>query len=377
MFDYESTYFVNRSGMLIFSVMLPIALFHNRERISLIVTLLIGLLMVMLYDPIHNLFGVGYYQMGNDRENYYYNNFFYLIMFSGMTTIMIYLKKTMEDYEDKYEQSIHSLSEKNLQIEKQRMELAEKNSLLVEVLSKKDYALTTVNQELIRKNNDLLQFSFAISHNVRGPVATILGLMGILERKPTKEESKAVLQYLSKSIKSLDTIIQGLNRILESREDTFNIKEKVDLRSELNRIEEFLEPAIKQNHVSLSYRLDVDNLFTIKTYIQDILSQLIANGIQFRSPQRRPVISVITARENGAVIICVEDNGLGLDMERHKEDLFLPFKRFHPTSSGKGIGLYLVKLEVEKLHGTIDVLSKPEKGFSVTIRLNDESHRMN
>jgi light-regulated signal transduction histidine kinase (bacteriophytochrome) len=283
----------------------------------------------------------------------------------------------MEDYESKYELSIQSLSEKNRQIETQKMELADKNSVLMEILTKKDQDLLTINQELLRKNNELMQFSFAISHNVRGPVATILGLMGLIDRKPSQQELNVLLNYLSTSVHSLDGILKGLNQIIDTKDDTFNTREQVDLLAEIVRIQGFLEPVLKQNDISIRYKLDINNLFTVKAYVQNILGQLIANGIQFRATERKSEIRIMTTRENGAVLLRVEDNGLGLDLRRYKSDLFRPFKRFHPTSSGKGIGLYLVKLQVEKLHGTIDVLSKPQKGFSITIRLSDEIVNLN
>jgi signal transduction histidine kinase len=201
--------------------------------------------------------------------------------------------------------------------------------------------------------------------------------MGLIERKPSQEELKMLLAYLSQSVTSLDTILHSLNNIIESRDDTFNVKERVDLKLELSRIEKLLEPAIKQNNVTIRYALQVENLFTIRAYIQNILSQLIANSIQFRSPDRRPEINVLAMRENGHIIIHVEDNGLGIDLHRFKEDMFKPFKRFHASSGGKGIGLYLVKLQVEKLQGTVNVISKPEKGFRITIQLSDDAYRLN
>lgn len=370
---FESTYFVSRTAIMVFAVAIPAALFHFNERKSILINVAIGSIALILYDPIHSLFGVGYYQTGNTQADYYYNTFLFTLLLFVLGLILFYLKMNLEKYETKYEETIRTLSDQNKKIGKQRTELSQKNTLLIELINEKDQDLLSINQELVRQNNDLLQFSYAISHNVRGPVASIMGVMNLIEGGIIKkEEMPGLLKNFSESVHLLDGILHKLNQILAARDDTFNIREEVNLKTELRIIEETFAKPIHDNHVKIRADLKAETLISVRAYIHSILTQLISNGIQFRSLSRQPVITVSSYYQGSSIVLRVEDNGAGINLERHREDVFKPFKRFHATASGKGIGLYLVKLQVDKLEGSIDIKSVPNVGSSITICLEND-----
>jgi hypothetical protein len=101
--------------------------------------------------------------------------------------------------------------------------------------------------------------------------------------------------------------------------------------------------------------------------LRSILYNLISNGIKYRSPERKPVIHITSSSNDQWVKIVVEDNGLGIDMEAFGSKLFGLYKRFHTHTEGRGLGLFLVKLQVEALEGTIEVESTLHKGTTFTI----------
>jgi anti-sigma regulatory factor (Ser/Thr protein kinase) len=108
--------------------------------------------------------------------------------------------------------------------------------------------------------------------------------------------------------------------------------------------------------------------------LTSILYNLISNAIKYRSLDR-PLEITITAQEDGDYIrIDVVDNGIGLDVERYKEKLFGLYKRFHTHTEGKGIGLFLVKLQTEVLGGKVDVKSTPGKGTTFSIYIKSTFH---
>jgi len=97
---------------------------------------------------------------------------------------------------------------------------------------------------------------------------------------------------------------------------------------------------------------------------------LVSNAIQYRSPSRAPVIKISTQLINGHIILQVKDNGLGIDLSRFRGDMFKLYKRFHAsTPGGKGLGLYLIKQQVEKLNGQIEVESTPGNGATFRVLL--------
>jgi signal transduction histidine kinase len=107
---------------------------------------------------------------------------------------------------------------------------------------------------------------------------------------------------------------------------------------------------------------------SVKAFIQSIFYNLLSNAYKYRSPERALSISVNARKLNDTVEITVSDNGLGIDLTKHRDSVFKLFKRFHLNADGRGLGLYLVKEQVEALGGTIDIQSQPDVGTTFIIR---------
>jgi signal transduction histidine kinase len=145
--------------------------------------------------------------------------------------------------------------------------------------------------------------------------------------------------------------------------------EAVSLEQELRLIRESLNAFILQNQVDLQVDIRCTEIVSIKAYINSILYNLLSNAIQYRSPDRQPLIKVTFSATDQDTILEVKDNGLGLDLARYEGDIFKLYKRFHTHTQGKGLGLYLVKQQVEKLNGRIEVESTPQVGSTFRVFL--------
>lgn len=266
-------------------------------------------------------------------------------------------------------QSQDSLILANRQIERQNLKLEQQNELLLKTLDEKSRDLLLTNQQLVSHNNELQQFSYTISHNLRGPVASMLGLINIYHHASTAEEGKQILTLLQQSTESLETVIRDLNKIIDIRNDKFSIFEEFSLEQELNLIKKTLNPFIRGNEAQIESHFEIDRIVSVKAYINSILYNLISNAIQYRSFDRKPEIRISSRTVNGYLLLEVGDNGLGIDLSKFSGELFKLYKRFHTHTQGKGLGLYLVKQQVEKLNGQIEIDSKPDEGSIFRIRL--------
>jgi len=197
----------------------------------------------------------------------------------------------------------------------------------------------------------------------------MLGLFNIHHTAETPEDKNHIFSLLGQSALSLDTIIRDLNKIVDVRNDKFAAFEEVHIQDELALIQQSLHSFIIENDVEIIADLQCEQLHSIKAYINSILYNLISNAIQYRSPERKLIIHVSSRIIANNICLEVSDNGLGIDLNKFKHDLFKLFKRFHANTQGKGLGLYLIKQQVEKLQGTIEVTSTPEVGttFKVTM----------
>ena len=390
----------------------PLMVFSTREAKFMIPALVLNFLLLVLIDPALFVFSADYKPSEYTAGRFLANNIVLLISEFFLIGCTVFLKTLFEYFEKENETLIHNLNEKNAElknrnkelfqlnqdietqneeiqaqseeliqsqeslltahheIEWQKVELEKKNVLLEQSLDAKSKDLFNTNQQLVDQNQELQQFSYTVSHNLRGPVASMLGLINIHHLTPNDAEKESIFSLLEKSAKSLETVIHDLNKIIDIRKDKFNISEKVSLEKEVNLIMQSLNVFITENDVSVNVDFKSTEIISIKAYINSILYNLISNAIQYRSLERKPIINISSRRIRDIVVIEVSDNGLGIDLDRFRSDLFKLYKRFHSHVEGKGLGLYIVKQQVEKLNGRIEVESIPDKGtrFSVFLR---------
>ncbi len=111
-----------------------------------------------------------------------------------------------------------------------------------------------------------------------------------------------------------------------------------------------------------------------ETYLESILINLFSNAIKYRSPDKNLVIHAASKNDkNENTIFSFSDNGTGIDVIRHKDRLFGLYQRFHNTTEGHGLGLYIIKSQIEALNGTIEIESEPDKGTTFIITFKKQS----
>ncbi|MCU0390146.1 MAG: GAF domain-containing sensor histidine kinase [Thermoflexibacter sp.] len=222
-----------------------------------------------------------------------------------------------------------------------------------------------INQELVRQNNELQQFTYIVSHNLRAPVANLLGLVSLYRTyDPTHEVNKIALDNIRIVSQQLDYIVRDLNEIVEIKQQVIEeTKENVSLEEELREILHNLERQIylAQAQINIDFS-KVSYIFTIRKYLNSILLHLLSNALKYKHPDRLPIIHVFTELSDNQIRLMVQDNGLGIDLKKNGAKIFGFHKRFHSHVEGKGMGLYLVKLQTEALGGHIEVDSKLDEG---------------
>ncbi|HTF16505.1 MAG TPA: sensor histidine kinase [Chryseolinea sp.] len=244
-----------------------------------------------------------------------------------------------------------------------------KSGLEKEVASRMD-ELLDANRELVGQNHQLEQFAFIIAHNLRAPVARILGLGNILALTKNSDETIFINQKIRDGTNELNSVLTDLARILDIRKGTNTSYETVDVMECLNKVKVMLREEIHASGALLDVRTTGETkVFSLAPYLESILYNLISNAIKYRAVERSPFIQVTTEREEEWLKIRVRDNGMGINIERHGKKLFGLYQRFHLHLEGKGMGLHLVKLQTEAIGGKVAVESVEGSGtiFQVDI----------
>jgi PAS domain S-box-containing protein len=230
--------------------------------------------------------------------------------------------------------------------------------------------LKRITDDLYKHNRELHEFGYIVSHNLRSPVANIMGIATLLElEKDDPETVSYCINNLKSSISRLDEVIKDLSKILSSTDSSVDLTaEPVDLSETVRNIQTDLADKILRNHARIDVTPGTFLIRSHKAYIYSIFFNLITNSIKYRS-ENAPEISIAISWKGTVARIVFSDNGCGIDMVRHGEDLFKPYKRFHTHIEGKGLGMFLVKSHVEALGGEISVESEPGKGTRFTVCL--------
>ncbi len=224
--------------------------------------------------------------------------------------------------------------------------------------------------ELIVRNQRMEDFAAMVSHNLRAPLSNILGLSNLFKEELPEKEKKFIVTKLKSSAEQMDEVVKEMNQILYFQNNFSEQAIAVDLCSLVAEIKESFKTPISsaQATIECNFKGPVE-LVTIRSFVHNIFYNLISNSLNFRQPDLPPHIKLWTEKETGKVVIFYMDNGLGIDMDLYGGQLFGLNKRFHPTISGKGLGLFMVKAQVESLNGTISVKSKVNEGtiFKITL----------
>ena len=224
-------------------------------------------------------------------------------------------------------------------------------------------------RELTQNNKDLKQFSYITSHNLRAPLSNLIGLLNLIEDIPIENpELEEILNGFYKSTHLLNETINDLVKVIIIKDNPSIQKEMVSLSEVFENVFGQLSFQIEAHKPIIKLKLDkVPLLNTNKAYIESILLNLLTNSIKYKSENRKLKISITAEQIDQKVFLTFADNGIGIDLERNGDKVFGLYQRFHNYPDSKGLGLYLVKSQVETMGATISVESEVNKGTSFII----------
>ncbi len=223
--------------------------------------------------------------------------------------------------------------------------------------------------ELTKNNNDLKQFSYITSHNLRAPLSNLTGLLNLIDDIPIENpELKELIEGFSTSTHLLNETINDLVKVIIIKDNPSIKKEKVLIRDVFESVFNQLNFLINIHKPILKIELSEEYIGNInKSYLESIFLNLMTNSIKYRSTTNQLKITITSKTIEDNLIIIIKDNGIGIDMNRNKNKIFGLYQRFHNHPDSKGLGLYLVKSQVESMGGNISVESKVDKGTTFTL----------
>lgn len=214
------------------------------------------------------------------------------------------------------------------------------------------------------RNRELQDFSYMISHDLKSPLYTIKGMLGVIEAdflSSLSPELKEIILHIQTAHGRLESLITGILEYSRASSETIEETE-VHLKEVLADIKRDFN--LKDNDID-------DTEFKVlgnKTKLYQIISNLVSNAIKYKDTSRELVLTIRVRKENNKVLIKVSDNGRGLTEEQIGL-IFRPFHRIHRDKEGTGVGLAIVQTLVDRMGGEIKVESKLGVGTDFTVCL--------
>ncbi len=227
-------------------------------------------------------------------------------------------------------------------------------------------------EKVIRdKNAELTQFTYSVSHDLKAPLASILGLLLLLREDVDDGVTEGMADTLDRVIALCRRHSGKIERVLNISSNTeVEEAQAIELAAMIGEIWESVEPGAGVE-AKLDLQLQVGTLTSGQIGVEIILHNLLSNAVKYHDPEKPLAEVCVTSKsvEGGMVELCVSDNGVGIPAE-HQNSVFDIFRRID-SRGGDGIGLALVKKHVARLGGEVELESEPGKGTSFRVRLPD------
>lgn len=228
--------------------------------------------------------------------------------------------------------------------------------------------------DLLKRNHDLEKFSYVLSHNIRGPLSNILGLKDALIRRKVENIDQDLLQAISKSAESMDHVIKEVTQVINSTKLSLEEKKQIHFDTLLESVKEDIGIFIQERRAVIESDFSkARSCYSLETYFNSIFYHLIVNALKFSKPEQPAKIQIWTEVIDNKTVIHFKDFGIGIDLKRYGKSIFGLYKRFHLNIEGKGIGLYLVKSQVDFLGGDIEIKSELNQWTECIISLPKEA----
>lgn len=290
--------------------------------------------------------------VGLDGEAHYYENSLFPIILDEKLDEIVYIAKDI-----------------TTEISNNKVKESNAKSLASQVAAS-DKELKSINMELKEANSYLDSFVHGAAHDLRSPLTQIEGYLSLLPEIEDKDDRLGAYQELGDAAHRMGRILNGLVELIDFKKNVKPIVKEINFHQLFENVMEGLKPFINKSDAIIKATIPKElSIVYIEAFLNSVIYNLIHNAIKYRAYNRKLNINITVKKEKEFIVFKVQDNGIGMDMQRYGHFLFQPFKRLTVDRPGTGIGLSIINNSVRRNGGRIDVISRLDKGTTFTAYL--------
>jgi signal transduction histidine kinase len=222
-------------------------------------------------------------------------------------------------------------------------------------------------RELLETNQELDTFFYKASHDLKGPLASVMGIVNLARLENQDQLIEKYFGMVESSVKRLDQTLLDLIELARTRKGASKLS-VINVKGLVDEILSSLRHVSNYNRINFEIKIDTGiEIIADKVLMLSVFQNLIHNAINYCN-QESPWIKIIVYKTDNGIDVEVADNGKGI-AEAVKNKVFEMFYRGHPDSSGSGLGLFIVKNALEKMHGKIRFESENGKGTTFYVSI--------
>ncbi|MDT3402132.1 sensor histidine kinase [Mucilaginibacter terrae] len=226
-----------------------------------------------------------------------------------------------------------------------------------------------VTKQLRFQNERLTNFAHIVSHNLLSHSGNMNMLLDVYTQEEDADEQRTLMNMMKINSINLYNTLRHLSEVVDIQSGRDKQVKQMYLKAEVLKVFETLSESIKE--AKAFAEINIPNELEVNyppAYLDSILLNLVSNCIKYRSPERLLQVTINAFKIGDDVQLIVADNGLGIDLNIHRVKLFGMYKTFHGNKNARGIGLFMIKNQIEVMGGTIDVDSEPGIGTTFSVK---------
>lgn len=222
------------------------------------------------------------------------------------------------------------------------------------------------------QNNRLSNFADIVTHNLRTHSSNLETLVGFIseEEATSKAYKSENFEFLKKSIQNLNDTVSHLSEVAKIKSMNKEEVQSLNLHEYCNRAIYNVSGLAKNIKCKIENNVDPKHsVLAIPAFLDSIILNFLTNALKYSAKDRIAEVFLLSEINDDFVVITFRDNGLGIDMDTHGDQIFKMYKTFHKHKDARGVGLFITKNHIESLGGKIEVKSELGKGTEFTVSL--------